>query len=308
MNGHSRAGARRYSSAFERKRTRQGVLLLLPGIILIAVFILWPLVDVILYSFHEWNGISADMRFVGLENYRSLTSLSGFWEMAGCTFVYAVGVTGLTILISFITALILDKKGKGRINRGFLRSIWFFPCLLSMTVVGILWRIMYNYTNGVINSIIRSLNGEPVLWLETYGITRWAIILASVWSLLGLCIIVFLAGLQAIPGELYEAAAIDGADGWGQLKNVTIPLMAPSITINVLTTTITAFKEYELPLFVSHGLPGHHTTLLTQKIYDLGFKNNDFGRGSALSVVLIVIITLISLLQLIYLRKREDIY
>ncbi len=296
------------STTFERKRTLTGVLFLIPTVVLVGMFVVWPLLNVFQLSFFDWNGVSATKTFVGLENFKSLTKIPGFWEMAWGTVVYAVGVTAFTISISFIVALALDKKGRGRVNRGFMRVMWFLPCLLSMAVVGILWRIMYNYNTGVINNVLESLGVKSVNWLETYGVTRWAIIIASVWSQIGMCVVIFLAGLQSIPPELYEASAIDGASPRQKLFRITIPMMAPSITINMLTTTITAFKMYELPLIVSNGLPGYHTRLLTQKIYDLGFKDHNFGRGSALSVVLILVITAISLIQLVYLRKREDIY
>ena len=140
---------------------------------------------------------------------------------------------------------------------------------------------------------------------------RWslyAIIIGAAWVQIGLCVVVFLAGLQSIPQEMYEAASIDGATPSQQLKNITIPMMASSITINVITTTIAAFKAYELPYLISKGLPGHSTLLITQRIFFFGFQAFDYGRGSALSVVLLLIIALISLVQLVVLRKREDIF
>lgn len=296
------------STKFERGRTIQASLFLIPTLLLTSVFVVWPLIEVVYLSFFEWNGISVTKKFVGIQNYIDLPVQPGFWEMAGATVVYALGVTVLTIAISFIVALALDKKGKGRINRGLMRVIWFFPCLLSMVVIGILWRIMFNYSNGLINQIIEMFGGSKVNWLETLGVARWAVIVATVWSQIGMNVVIFLAGLQSIPGDLNEAASIDGATPMQQLWNITIPMMAPSITINVLTTTIAAFKMYELPLLVSNGGPGFHTTLLTKKIYDWALQSADFGHGSALSVVLIIIITVISLIQLVYLRKREDIY
>lgn len=295
------------NTPFERQRTITGVCFLLPTIILVAVFIIWPLFQVFNLSFFKWNGVSSTKSFVGLSNYTTLSDLPGFWEMSWGTIVYAVGVTVFTIAISFLVALFLDKQGKARINRSFMRVLWFFPCLLSMAVVGILWRIMYNYNNGVINTVLKSLGLSPVNWLETYGVTRWAIIIASVWTQVGMCVVIFLAGLQAVPIELFEAAEIDGANSRQKLLRITIPMMAPSITINMLTTTIAAFKMYELPMIVSNGLPGYNTLLLTKKIYDLGFTSHDFGRGSALSVVLILVITIISLIQLFFLRKREEV-
>ncbi|NLJ41509.1 MAG: sugar ABC transporter permease, partial [Clostridiales bacterium] len=292
----------------ERKRTYSGILFILPALLLVGVFIIWPLVQVVKLSFYEWNGVSAVKQFVGLGNYRKLPNLIGFWEMASGTIIYAAGVAALTISISFIVALALDRRSKIGINRNVLRVLWFFPSLLGLAVIGILWRIMYDYNTGIINTVLSSFGLDRINWLETYGVTRWAIIIASVWSQIGINVIIFLAGLQTISTDFYEAAAIDGAKPLQVLLKITIPMMAQSITVVVLTTTIIAFKMYELPLTVSGGLPGNHTRLLTQKIYDLGFVSSDFGRGSALSVVLILIITFISFLQHLYLRKREDIY
>lgn len=291
---------------FERKRTITGVLFLLPAAILCVMFIGVPLFDIIRYSFFEWNGVSATMRFVGLENYKSLTSLEGFSDMAKATALYVIGVTAGVNIFSFLLALILDAKGKNRVNRTFLRAMWFIPCLLSGAIVGILWRIMYNYNNGVINTILKYFGFGKVNWLETYGLTLVAVIVASIWCQIGMCTVIFLAGLQAIPEELHEAARIDGASYMQRLKSVTIPMMSSSITINLITTTIAACKAYELPYTVSQGLPGYSTRLLTERIYFYGFSAMDYGIASALSVVLIIIITLISLLQLVILKRREN--
>ena len=306
--GASRKGGLSRHNQFERKRTFTGLVMLIPTTVFCTLFIIVPVIRVFYLSFMNWNGISTEKTFAGFSNYARLPSTEGFWEMAKGTIIYALGVTVFTIIISFILAMALDQKGRGRLNRSVMRSLWFFPCLLGLAIVGILWHIMYNYSNGLINSIIKMFGGKPVNWLETYGVTRWAIIIASVWSQIGLCIIVFLAGLQSIPTDLYEAAAIDGASPRQRRWKITVPMMAPAITINVLTTNITAFKMYELPWIVSNGMPGYSTRLLTQRIFFYAFQGMDYGIGSALSVVLIIIITIISLVQLVFLRKREDVY
>ena len=300
--------AKRRHSDLERGKIRAGTVFILPALILCLVFMVYPLFEVIRYSLTDWNGIAQDYNYVGLRNYGEITKIDGFKDMMIATFTYAVGVTVLVIFISFITALALDKKGKGRINRGFLRSLWFLPALLSGTVVGMLWRIMYNFHNGVINKTLASIGLEKINWLETRGITNIAIIIGSTWAQIGFCVIVFLAGLQSIPQDLYEAASLDGAKPRQQLWHVTMPLMAPSITINVITTTIAGFKAYELPYNISMGLPGKSTLLITQRINFFGFQDFDFGLGSALSVILLIIIACISLIQLVYLKKREEVY
>ena len=292
----------------ERNQRTTGLFFILPSLVLCFTFMIIPLVNVIRYSLTDWDGLSKSHNFVGLYNYMHLNEIEGFGEMMFATITFAVGVTIITVVVAFLAALALDKKGKGRLPRGLMRSLWFFPALLSGAVVGILWRIMYNYNNGVINKIITSAGLPAVNWLETRGVTNIAIIIGAAWVQIGLCVVVFLAGLQAIPQDLYEAAAIDGATPRQQLKHITIPMMASSITINVITTTIAAFKAYELPYLISKGLPGHSTLLITQRIFFFGFQAFDYGRGSALSVVLLLIIALISLVQLVVLRKREDIF
>ena len=139
---------RRYSP-LERTRNRSGLLFILPSFILCAMFMLWPLFEVIRYSFTDWNGVAADYNYVWFKNYQEIAHIDGYKEMMIATVTFALGSTILTIIISFIIALALDKKGRGYLPRGLMRSLWFLPALLSGTVVGMLWRIMYNYHNGV---------------------------------------------------------------------------------------------------------------------------------------------------------------
>ncbi len=294
-------------SAFAR-RNRSGLVFLIPSAVLCLTFIIYPLINVIYYSLTDWDGMSKEKNFIGLHHYLHLSEIDGFGEMMIATFTFALGVTALTILISFIAALALDKTGRGRLPRGLMRTLWFFPALLSGAIVGILWRIMYNYKNGVINALLKMVGLQPVKWLETRVVTNIAIIIGNTWFSIGLCVIVFMAGLQAIPQELFEAAKIDGATSWKQVRYITIPLMATSITINAITTTIAAFRAYELPYLISQGKPGKSTLMMTQRIYFYGFAAHDYGRGSAIAVMLTLIIVVISLLQLVLLRRREDIY
>lgn len=292
---------------WQQRRTVAGILFMLPFLLITVIFIIYPLFDVIRYSFYNWNGIGKP-KFVGLDNYIMLPSTEGFWAMAQATLIYAVGVTVFVVVAGYLLALMLDKNGRGRINRTLLRVLWFFPCLLSGIIVGIIWHIMYNYNSGLVNYLLNMLGLESVNWLETYGVTMLAVIVASVWVQIGMCAIIFLAGLQSISGDLLEAAEIDGANKWQREIQIVLPIMAPSITINVITTSIAAFKAYELPFTVSNGLPGYSTRLLTQRVYFYSFETNKYGIAAALSVLLIIVITVISLFQLIVLKKREDIY
>ena len=224
------------------------------------------------------------------------------------TLLYGIMVTILVVGISLVAAFALDKPKGRHVNRSFLRACWYVPALIGGTAVGVVWRIMYNYNNGIINTLLSSVGLSKINWLETYGITGAAVIVAQVWVMLGMCIIIFLAGLQSIPQELYESATIDGASPMQQRLKIAIPMLAPSITINFITTSIAAFKAYELPYTISKGLPGYSTRLITQMIREYTFESMDYGRGAALSIVLVVIIFVIQLIQLLVLRKREEVY
>lgn len=298
---------RKPMSRRDRNQLLSGIMFIIPSAIMTLVFVVIPTFTVFYLSFTDWNGVSPHMNFVGWDNYVKLVNLNGIGTMMIATLGFAVGMTLLTIVIAFAAALALDKKGRGRLPRGVLRSAWFFPTLLSGVVVGILWRTMYNFNNGVINKMIIACGGKPINWLETVGLTNIAIIVGATWARVGICVVIFMAGLQSIPQELYEAAALDGASARQARREITIPLMAPSITINMLTTSIAAYKSYELPYLISQGRPGQTTLLIAQRITFFAFQTNEYGRSSALAVCLILIITIFSLIQLVVMRKREDI-
>lgn len=284
--------------------------MMLPSLLFACALIVVPLIYVIILSFNKWNGsIKVPLEFVGLQNYIKLPTIRGFNEMIGFTFIFAISVTILTVGISLLIAFALDKPDyRPHVNRSFVRACWYIPALFGAVAVGVVWRIMYNYNNGIINTLLTMVGLEKVNWLETKGVTGIAVILAQVWVQMGMCIIIFLAGLQGIPKDLYEAATIDGASRFQQKLRITIPMLAPSITINFITTSIAAFKAYELPYVISKGLPGYSTHLISQMIQEYAFENMNYGVSSALSVILIVVITLIQLIQLVVLKKREDVY
>ena len=291
-------------STLERSRRITGILFCLPALALLLVFVLYPLGRLIVGSFTDWKGYGTTSNFIGLENYAKLGQIQYFKEMVIATIFYVVADTILKNVLSFTLALSLDKKGKGRVNRSVMRTIWYLPALLSGIVTGICWHIMYNYNNGIINQLLSSAGLEKVNWLETRGLINVCIVVAALWAGVGSTCIIYLAGLQGISTELYEAATIDGADESQVIRHITVPLMAPSITINVMTTSIGAFKAYELPAKIGVG-PSESAKLIASKIVDLG-SGSYYGRGLALAVILTAVITAISLLQLYYLRKNEE--
>ena len=297
------------SKSYLKQRVNQGTWFCMPAILLTAAMVVAPLIYVVYLSFHSWNGaFNKTPEFVGFEKYATLPDTVGFADMLKFTLFFAIVVTFLVVGISLVVAFALDKPKGKHVNRSLLRACWYVPALIGGTAVGIVWRIMYNYNNGIMNELMKMMGLQPVNWLETIGVTNWAVIVAQVWVMMGMCIIIFLADLQSIPEELYEAATIDGATAMQQRMKIAIPMLAPSITINFITTSISAFKAYELPYTISKGLPGYTTHLVTQMIRQYTFESMDYGRGAALSVLLLLIIFAIQLIQLVVLQKREEVY
>ena len=294
MKRSSRAGR---LTQLERNQRTTGIFFILPSLVLCAIFMVVPLINVIRYSLTDWDGLSKTYNFVGLYNYMHLHEIEGFGEMMLATVTFAIGVTAITIIVSFLAALALDKRGRDRLPRGLMRALWFFPALLSGAVVGILWRIMYNYNNGVINKIITSAGLPAVNWLETRGVTNIAIIIGAAWVQIGLCVVVFLAGLQSIPQEMYEAASIDGAGRIRQFFCITIPQVRNTLITSLLFQVVGGLTAFDAILVLTKGGPGTDTQNTAYYMYSTAFKAYNYGYSSVIAVVLIVIATILSLVM-----------
>ena len=295
---------------YMQDRVRTGTLFLVPATIMVFLMMLIPQLFVVALSFVKWNGSrSQSMKFVGLQNYLKLGHMQGVPDMVKFTFIFAISVTLLTVLISMLVAFALDKPvGHKGVNRSFLRSCWYIPTLIGSVAIGIIWRIMYNYHSGLFNALLGVFGIAPVNWLEDYGVSALGVIIAQVWVNLGVNIVVFLAGLQSVPVDLYESATIDGASNLQQRLHITIPMIMPTITVALITTSIGAFKAYELPYTITKGMPGYSTRMVSQMIQEYSISGLQYGPGAALSVLLTVLILVIQLIQLFALRKKEESY
>ena len=271
------------------------------------VFVLYPVIYSMILSVNAIKirpeGIIYTFKGTFFYNY-ALNELPHFRNCLAVQLRMVCGMTPVILVLSLIIAMLLNGKFRGR---ALFRAIFFMPVIImSGPVISSLlsqYTVDFSTNSRIVYDLLSYMPSALASPVE-YVLNN----LVKILWMSGVQILIFLAGLQSIGSEVYEAASIDGATPSQQLKNITIPMMASSITINVITTTIAAFKAYELPYLISKGLPGHSTLLITQRIFFFGFQAFDYGRGSALSVVLLLIIALISLVQLVVLRKREDIF
>ncbi len=252
-------------------------------------------------SMTDWDGVSRTSEFIGFENYISALSDSRFMNSLSFTVKYALVSTVLSNIIALAVALALVQKIK---FRNIFRAVFFFPAVLSMLIIGYIWKQIYYH---VIPYLGERLNVEALQtnMLGNHDLVFWALILVTVWQASAILVVIYMAGLQTIPDDVYESAAIDGASGMRKFFRITLPLIVPSITI----CTILAMKQhlmvYDYIIALTDGGPGFATESVTLLIYNLGFLNNNYGYGSAVALILFLFIIIVSIIQISILRKRE---
>ncbi|WP_134686364.1 carbohydrate ABC transporter permease [Brevibacillus migulae] len=287
----------------------------LPALILYVMFVLYPLFSAFSYSLYDWKGI-AKGAFVGLENFTTLFTKEPFnemfWRAIQHNLIYFVIEMIVQNGLGFLLAYIIYRKIRGA---ELLKAAYFLPRLLSVIIVGFLWKLILNPNFGALNTFLGKLGLESWAkpWLGDPDTALYAIILVNCWFGIGFAVLVFLAGLQSIPAELIEAARLDGANRLRLLRSVVLPLCMPSITIMSVLTFIQAFEAFELVYAMqgSMGEPVYSTDTLAVYFYRLAFGGAGgtdtvaIGLGSALAVVLFLIVASVSAISLYLLRKRE---
>ncbi|PRO65858.1 carbohydrate ABC transporter permease [Alkalicoccus urumqiensis] len=283
-------------------------LFLVPGFILYSIFFLYPTVSAFFYSFTDWDGISSEFDFVGVDNYiRAATNDSIFAQAVGNNLSFMLFVVIFQTIFSLIFAIILIKNTKFNI---FLRALFFFPTILSSVSVAFIWSFIYDPSMGLLNTFL-GISGLEALqqnWLGNQNIAIYSLAFTQVWFHTGQMLIIFVAGLHAIPNDLYEVAKIEGASKWQTFKKITWPLLAPSATIVVAYTTIQSFKAFDLIFATTRGGPNHSTEIIATYIYEVAFRSYNFGYASSISVIFMVIIAIITYLQFKVLRSDKVSY
>ncbi|MFK3960675.1 carbohydrate ABC transporter permease [Pseudalkalibacillus hwajinpoensis] len=287
----------------------------IPALIIYGLFIVYPLFAALTYSFFDWKGIVRG-EFVGLKNFKDLFTLEPFSGLFWGAFCHNILYFVLQMIfqngLAFVLAYIIYKKVKGS---EFLKIAYFLPRLLSVIVVGFLWKLILNPNYGALNVILEKLGLEQLqkAWLGDPDTALISIILVNCWYGIGFGVLIFLAGLQSIPKELFEAGKLDGADGLSMIRKIVLPLMVPSFMIMTVLTFIQSFEAFELVYAMqgSQGEPYHSTDTLAIYFYRLAFggsaggSTTAVGLGSALAVVLFLFISFFTALYLRYMQKKQ---
>jgi raffinose/stachyose/melibiose transport system permease protein len=261
-----------------------------------------PSLASIFYSFTDYSGLGEGIGFVGLDNYASTLEDDQASASLRNTVVLTVVTVVVQNLIGLVLAIALHRKFRGR---ALLRAVFFAPVILSPVVIGYLWQYIYS-PNGGINRVLETagLDGLTQIWLGDPGLALWAIAGVVVWQYVGFSMVIFAAGLQSVPDELLEAAEIDGAGPWRRFRDVTLPLLAPAITINLALSLINGLRIFDQVLAMTGGGPGYATETVSTVIYK-EFASGSFAYSTALAVELTAVIIVLSAIQVVILRRRE---
>ncbi|HEX7714051.1 MAG TPA: sugar ABC transporter permease [Bacillota bacterium] len=277
-----------------RREMREGYLFIAPAFIHLLIFVILPIFAAIYLSFHNWNILNPSRPFVGLENYKRLWSDELFWMSLKTTLYYTVVSVPIGIVLSLALAMAMKAPLKGI---GIFRTAYFLPVITSMIVVSLVWTWMFDPLSGLLNYYLKMLGLRPQAWLADPFMAMPSIIILSVWKSLGYNMVIFLAGLQAIPDMYYEAARIDGANAWQQFRRITLPLLRPTTFFILITTLISSFQVFDQVYVMTGGGPANLTKVLVYYIFEVAFHYFEMGYASALSFILFLFTLVLTALQ-----------
>ncbi len=277
---------------------------LLPAGIVLGVFFFFPLARAFFYSLHEYSLLS-DPVWVGLANYRRLAGDAAFGSAFFNSFTYFLVVVPCLVAIPLLMAILVNQPLRGVT---VFRAIYYLPVVTSFVVAAVMWRWMYT-ENGVLNYVLLTVFpfvNRPIQWLTDARIALYSIMIVTIWKGLGYYMVIYLAGLQTIPAELYEAATIDGATAFQKLTRITVPLLAPSMAVVAVLSSTAAMKVFDEVFVMTGGGPWGSTRTAVFEIYDTAFDKLQFGYASSMGVVLFVVLLVMSLASLRISERRYE--
>ncbi len=289
-----------------RKDNMAAYFLLAPALLLFFIFTFYPFVYGFYISFHQWDGFN-EMKFVGLQNYLGIFKDELFYGALLHNALYALGTVGGKVIFGLVIALLLNRKFAGVT---FFRGVFFTPVVMSFVAIGVLWQRMYDPTLGLLDMVLMKTGmiAEPIEWLADPRLALWSLVLVDVWKWAGYHTVLFLAGLQTIPGDIYESADIDGANAWQKFIYVTLPQLAPITLLNITISLMGAFSVFDLVYIMTNGGPYNSTNVLLTYMYNITFGGSDsnFGYGSSIAYILFAVILVFTIIQTKVMNRQES--
>lgn len=265
----------------------------LPALLIFFILFLVPSFMSFYYSMTNWNSMSENMKFIGLDNFKDIFSDGSSFLYIKNTLIYAFFSTFLKVLIGLALALMLNEGIK---TKNILRTVYFMPIIISNLIVGLMFQQVFHPENGILNTFLRSMGLDFLAnaWIEDPKLVIWACTSVEVWKAAGFCMVIFLAGLQMVPKEILEACDIDGGNYWNKLIKITIPFIMPSILINTLLSLISGLKVFDVIFALTNGGPGRASEVINITVFNQ-FSMGNYGYGTAIGVIMFVFLAFLSI-------------
>jgi raffinose/stachyose/melibiose transport system permease protein len=288
-----------------RRAREPAIWFALPAIVVYLVVVIYPSLAGAVYAFTDWSGIGGAPNWVGLDNFKRLFTDDQSFGALRNTVLLTIFIVIVQNAVGLALALGVHTQIKSRYA---LRAIFFAPAVIAPVVIAFLWKYLLNPSpDSGINALLGfvGLGFLQQDWLGNPSLALWSVGFTVVWQYAGYSMVIFLAGLQGVPRELEEAAALDGAGRWTRFRHVVLPLIAPAVTINLMLSTIGGLKLFDQVFAITQGGPGYSTETLSTLIYKQAFVFGSYGYSTAVALVLAILVAAVSLVQLKYLRSRE---
>ena len=269
-------------------------LFVLPALIPLIVFWIYPILRSVYISFTDWDYMSPTYNFVFLDNFIALFKDDRFYDALWNTLVFTVGTLVPTIVLGLLLALLMQKAFKGS---GIVKFILFSPWITPTVAISIMWTWIYDPDTGIANAVLEFLHLPALQWIKSSETAMLAVIIVTVWKSLGYAMIFYLSALEKVPGELYEASGLDGAKSWQRFRDVTLPCISPTTFFLVIITMVSSLQAYDQIQILTQGGPSGSTRTLLYMYYQLGFEEFNMGQATAVAIVMIILTVFLSTIQ-----------
>lgn len=276
------------------RETRTGILFIIPAMLPLLIFWIFPVLLSVGLSFTKWDMISPEIKWVGLNNYKTLLNNANFFKILKNTFVFSVGATVPNIFLGLMLALVLSKARKGV---GLYRTLMFVPYITPMVAASIIWSWIYDPDTGLLNNILAVFGASPLKWTGSKDTAMLSVIIVTVWKSVGYTMVFYLEGIRKVPRSLMDAAVVDGANGTQQFLHITLPMIAPTTFFLLIINTIGTMQAYDQIKVLTQGGPAGATRTLLYYYYTEAFGSFNTGKASAVAVILVIITVALSVLE-----------